>query len=218
VAVSGQIDSTLTVRQVGTRAMQLLSVLGLGETPTGDESDHFMESLNLMLKSWQAEGVNLWRQTNITFDTVVGQATYTLTPRPVDVQSASINYGYDREMQRWELGEYDQIPNKATLGYPTCYYVDRQRDDVTMTLWPVPNSVQTVTYTAARVIDDVTDLEETLDVPQAWLECVVYNLAVALYPVLGGQRIEIIGAKAATLYNKMLDFDRPSSIFMGSYG
>lgn len=218
MATSGLIDGLLTVRQVGTKAMRLLSVLALGETPTGDEAEEIIQSLNLMLKSWQADGVNLWRQPNLTFLTVIGQATYTLTPRPMDVQDASINYGYDRQMQRWEKGEYDQIPNKDTLGYPSCYYVDRQRDAVTMSLWPVPNSIQTVTYTAARIIEDVTELEQNIDVPQEWLEAVAYNLAVALYPTLGGQRFEFIATKAASLYGQMRDLDRPSSIFMGAYG
>lgn len=216
MATSGVIDGTLTVRQIGEDALQLLSVLGAGETYSGDDGQVIIRRLNAMLKSWQTDGVNLWRETDLTFPTAIGQATYTLSPRPLQVQEVRIDYGYQRPLQIWGWGEYMSIPNKAALGIPTAVMINRQRDDVTMTFWPVPMQVDTIYYSAGRVIEDVTDLDETLDIPQEWIECVTYNLAVKLFPAFGGQRIEMITQEAGNLYSLMRDFDRPSSIIMGS--
>lgn len=221
MATSGQINSTMTARQVCQAAFRKLSVYGPNETMTADDASVALSDLNWMLKSWQSEGANLWRETDLTFPTVIGQATYALTPTPNDILEARItesnNPQYQRPLQRWGRGEYANIPNKTSPGSPTAYEVNRQRDTVSITLWPVPSQVWNVVYTADRTIEDVTDLEETIDVPQMWLECVVYNLAVRLYPSYGGNRIDDVRAHAVLLYNKMLDFDRPASVLMGSY-
>lgn len=218
MATSGTIDSTMTARQVVTRALKLLAVAGAGQTVSDEDAEDGLEALNFMLKSMQAEGVNLWREEEVTQTFVAGDIETLLTPRPLDVQSARIMTGYQRTLSRWERGEYDQIPNKTSPGIPSCYFLDQRLDATYMRLWPVQSEDTDVIYTAARVIEDVTALEQNLDVPQMWLECICYMLAVRLYPLFGSERIAAISAKADEIYSKMLDHDRPASVYMGGYG
>lgn len=217
MATSGTINTTMTGRAVVTRALKLLAVTGAGQTVDAEDGADGLEALNWMLKSMQADGVNMWRESERTLVVAAGSIETLITPRVVDVQSARIVTGYERTLARWERGEYDQLPNKTSTGIPSCYFLDQRLDETYMRLWPVPYQDMTVIYTAARVIEDVTDLDQTLDIPQMWLETVCYNLAVNLYPTFGGERIEAVKSRADQLYALMLNHDRPASIYMGGY-
>lgn len=212
------IDFTMTAREVIDEALTLLAVNGGGQTVSGDDAALGMRRLNLLLKSMQADGVNLWRESEVTQVIPALSIQTLLTPRPVDVQSARIVTGYERTLSRWERGEYDQLPNKGSTGIPSCYFVDEKVDGMYIRLWPVPYQDMTLIYTAARVIEDVTELDEPLDVPQMWIETICYMLAVKLYPSFGGERMDMVASEATRLYNLMRDHDRPASIYMGGYG
>jgi hypothetical protein len=214
MTTSGVITSTMTTREVLTRAFRQSKIIASGEVPTSDEMETGVTVLNLMLKSWQADGCNLWRETSGTI-TATG-ATTTLSPRCLDVLEARLVTAHDRPLTRWEWGEYVSIPNKAVVGNPSCFVFRRQRDTATLTLWPVPVSAR-IDYTYARVVDDVTDdLDLTLDVPQEWLECVVTNMAVRLAEEFGAEISPTVFQRAEMLLTQMRDLDRPSSIFMGA--
>lgn len=216
MATSGVITSTMTAREIGEESLILLGVLESGGTMNGNDGAMVLRRLNFMLKSWQADGVNLWRESEVAQVALAGQAETLLTPRPLDIQSARIVSGYERTLARWERGEYDQIPNKSSLGIPTCYFLDQRLDATYVRLWPIQSEDMILKYTSARIIEDVTDLDQTLDIPQMWIECVFYNLAVKLYPAFGCERIAPIKEEADRLYSMMRDHDRPASIYMGA--
>lgn len=214
MTTSGTISSALTVRQVLTRAYRQARIIASGETPTGDEMDTGIEILNLMLKSWQTD-CNLWRETE--GEITVTTAETVLDPRCIDILEARLVTTHERPLTRWEWGEYVAIPNKAVIGNPSCFVFRRQRDTVSIVLWPVPVSA-VIAFTYARVIQDVTTLEETLDVPQEWLECITTNLAVRLAEDFGAMEYlpATVFQRAETLLTQMRDLDRPSSYFMGA--
>lgn len=221
MATSGQIGETFTVRDVVTQALRLITVLGSGETPSADDAADCMTQLQWMLKGWQADGCNLWREEEETLVFPPDTKTMTLDPRVMDVQEARclITTGYQRALQRWERGEYITLPNKESPGSPTIFYFRRLRDSVTMTLWPVPEIETSIFFTAARVIEDVTDLDQNIDVPQEWEECVVYNLAARMLDPFGITETrptiaQKVNAMANTFYEKMSGFDRPSSVYL----
>jgi hypothetical protein len=205
--------------------MEDLGVLASGEVPTAEEGATGMERLNWMLKSWQANGANLWRDTEATATFGAGIATVTLDPRPIDVIEARVVIAPTNELPlgRWELAEYRQIPNKTSPGRPVAFTLNKGRDDVTMTVWPVPVAATDVIYSYARVIEDVTDLTQTLDVPQQWAETVWMGLAARLANTFGAARtdpasVERITQYAGILEQKLLDQDRPASVYMGPVG
>lgn len=215
MTTSGVISSTLTVREALTRAFRQAKILSGNETPTSDELTDGMTTLNLMLKSWQSDGCGIWRELSDSFSTSTAQTT--LDPRVMDVMEARLTVsGVDRPLARWEWGDYVNTPNKAATGTPCVYVFRKGRDDVSLFLWPVPSTAMTISYTAARVIEDITTPDETLDVPQEWLECVVTNMAVRLAEEFGSDIPGTVVQRAETLLNQMRDLDRPASIFMGA--
>lgn len=215
MATSGTISFTMTFREAFTRAMQMAKIVASGETPAPDESESGMATANLMLKSWQTD-CNLWRELS---DTVTAStATTTLDPRVMDVQEARLTETWgDRPLTRWEWGEYIGLPNKAAAGYPTVFVFRRGRDASTISLWPVPATPVTISFTAARVIEDIDTLDDNLDLPQEWLETFVTNLAVRLAEEYGSDIPGTVVQRAQILLNQMRDLDRPASYFMGPY-
>lgn len=222
MATSGTIDSTMTAGEFMTLAMQEIGALGAGETPTGDEYEAMLPRLNFMLKTWQAKGCNLWRETNGTVTIPADTASGELDPRVIDVQAARVVTGNNEiQMQRWENGEYRQIPNKAQTGTPIAFYIDKQRDAVNMYVWPVPAAETTIKIDYARVIEDVTATTDNLDVPQQWIETVYMCLAARCAALFGATRVDPatvgeIKQRAAELERDLLDMDRPASIMFGS--
>jgi hypothetical protein len=222
MATSGTIDETMTARQVCTAAAQDLGVYGAGESVSASDMAEMVRRLSFMLKSWQADGVNLWREADGEVEFLAGEKTVTLYPYCLDVLEARLvqSSTFLRPLQRWELGEYKQLPNPDQPGIPAAFYVGKGTGAVALSLWPVPQSDVTIRYTYSRVIEDVTDANQNLDVPQEWLEAVWTNLAVRCASMFGAARLDPAGlqlliGRAATLEQKMLDQDRPASIFMG---
>lgn len=222
MTTSGTIAYSLTAGDIITKALRLIGEYGRSETPSNADAQDGLSSLNLMLKTWQTDGCNLYREYADTDSFTSGTATKTLAPRILDVMEARLVNAdlTERPLQRWERGEYAQIPSKAQAGTPVAFTLVKGVSGITMTLWPVPNATTTINYTAARVVEDVGALTETLDIPQEWLETVTYGLAdrmidpfdVAQARPAVAQRIT---ARAQSLYSQLRDNDRPASVFFG---
>lgn len=54
------IDFIVTTDDIITEALELLGVLGEGEVPTADQLTSSQRTLNMMTKTWQADGLNLF--------------------------------------------------------------------------------------------------------------------------------------------------------------
>jgi hypothetical protein len=170
VTTSGTISSTMQASEIVAAAMQELGVLSAGEAPDGEELELGLRSLNWMLKSWQAKGYNLWRETNGTVTLAPGENYGQLDPNIRDVTSARaiVGTGYERQMFRWGREQYQQLPNKLTPGSPTIYYPEKHRDSIWLYVWPVPTDETILVLDYVRVIEDVTDGAQTVDLPPAW--------------------------------------------------
>jgi len=76
------------------------------------------------------------------------------------------------------VSTYSSIPNKLSQGRPIQVYVDRGRDNPTVTVWPVPDSdAYTLVYWRMRRIQDAGAGAETADVNFRFLPCLVAGLA-----------------------------------------
>jgi len=220
MATSGEISGLLNAREIVRRALQMLGVLAAREEASADDMELGVDTLNWMLKEWMADGCNLWREFTDSVVVPANTATVTLDPRVVDVLDARRIVSATNEMQlaRWEAGDYQAIPNKIAQGFPTCYVPIKGRDSFQLTFWPVPTSDMTVKYTAARVIEDVTDEDQNVDAPQEWTSTIIANLADRLAPSYGNEFVSVVVTRrAAQLYQQMRAYDRPATYFMGTW-
>jgi hypothetical protein len=105
----------------------------------------------------------------------------------------------DLPMTQFNRDEYAQQPNKQYSGtVSTNYYYDRTVDP-TVSLWPVPNNTYDhLTVYRHRFVQDVGTLTQQIEVPQYWMEAVIWGLAARLaYEIPGvdaGRRTEVIQA------------------------
>ena len=60
MAVSGSYDYTRTAIQIIKSSMRDIGELAKGQTPDADDYEVCLEALNLLIKSWQNQGIGLW--------------------------------------------------------------------------------------------------------------------------------------------------------------
>jgi hypothetical protein len=217
MATSGTTTFNMSARQLITSSLQRINMLAEHETPSPEMASRAMRELNLMLKDWQ-KYENLWRLTEGSASLVSATASYSLTPIPHRIISARYRdaNGIDLPMDEMSREEYFDMPNKAATGIPTQYYVDYQRNAVTLYTWPVlaTATTETIRYTYQRKFEDIDALDNDIDVKSEHLMTVDFNLASTLADCYGrsGDHINRIIARAQILLNALQDDDRESFI------
>lgn len=206
-------SETSTCRDICTAALYKIGVTTLGQTPSARDINVARDNLNRMLKSWQNTGPNLWTTSGMSI-AVAASATQTLSPvRPLSIHSCRYKNtsGTELPMVKLNRAEYDRLPNKATTGTPVQFYYDRQRENAVFYVWPVPNVSGTFEITYTREQEDI-DLDDALDLPGEWYDCVVYGLAARLLDEYGLDNPKVI-ARAEDEMFKAQAFDREDSTF-----
>lgn len=107
--------------------------------------------------------------------------------------------------------EYQRLPNKTIIGKTNeCYYTP-ERPDGFLYAWPEPETAaDRLRLTCIFQIEDFDTSAHNPDLPQEWLDCLVWNLARKLcvsYGVPGDLRNEI-RLEAALLYEAVSGWDR----------
>ncbi len=218
MATSGVTAFSNTARDYITQAMKEARILSSNGSPKASELVDMIFRLNLVLKSWQANGVNLWRETNGTLTIPGAQASGTLPVGVRDVTSARLVLStYERPLAQITREEYNEIPNKDSVGSPSCYYVSRQRDAAEIYVWPVSATDMELKVDYDRIAETVTDGTETVDLPEEWADLLIATLAVRACQMFGAPLDAELAARYQGLERAMFDSDRPRSYFVGAY-
>lgn len=226
MTTSGSIDFTVTADEIITEALELLGVLGEGEDPTTDQLTSSRRTLNMLAKTWQAEGLNLFAVTDYTFDLVQGQSVYrldgatvlesgeiTYVPRPMTVIEAYYREGTNPEIPCKVLSrlEYNELSVKETEGVATQVYFDPQVGYAELSVWPTATATagQTIRIVVQRTLEDFDTGSNTPDFPQEWYMPLSFNLARALAPKYGTPQMDYarIMQQARELYETVREFD-----------
>lgn len=169
-------------------ALRLAGVIAQGETPTASQVTEAAESLNMMVKAWEADGLPIWATTTMTITPVSGQTSYVLdTPKPLKClqawnrQTAS---NVDIPMRIITRQEYNILGNKSTTGNPIQLYFEPNRTSSTVYLFPTPDatsaSLNRIYVVVQRPYQDFNAATDEPDFPQEWFEAIKYGLAARL--------------------------------------
>lgn len=93
------------------------------------------------------------------------------------------NNGNEINMARINRDDWFYLPNKYSTGRPVQFWLDRQRVQAVMNIWPAPAAqfvYSQITMIAARQIMDVGTLQQEIEVPQLWWDALVCGLAERL--------------------------------------
>lgn len=198
MATSGSVDYSLNRNALIKESLQLVGAISEGIDPNTTQYDDASRTLNIMVKAWQAYGLNLWTIETASITLTASTASYTLGPsgtaglteRPLKVVEVYItdSDNDDTWLQPLTRQEYIRIVNKDQTGEPTQWYYDPQLSNGTLSVWPAPDSTSAA-YTLKVVyqspIEDMDSSTDDFDFPSEWYEAIKYGLGVRLAPVYG---------------------------------
>lgn len=176
-SITTELISTTTVCRFGLK----FSTIAAAEMVTIEKSTDGVvwESVTVLNRSDFA--VDTWYWVN---PTLIPSATY-FRARAVGVITVSEFYlasaVSDLPVIQWNRDTWSTINNKFQSGSPaTNYYLERLLEP-RLTLWPVPNnSYDHLQVFVQRQIQDIGVLSQSIEIPQRWVESVIWQLAARL--------------------------------------
>ena len=227
MALSNSFDFTLNRNEVIRRAMLLLGAISPNQTPSDVDYTDGADVLNLMLKAWQADGLQLWQVTNLSITPVQGQAEYTIGPgggvvvagKPAALLEAYRRVTADESdvpLIRQSRTDYWTLNDKDNQGVPVNYYWELKQPvgSNSMFLWPTPDATfaanNSIEILYQKPFDDLDAADDNLAFPQEWTLAVVYGLAVILAPEYGLPTSErkLLREEATSEKDRVLDWDQ----------
>ena len=169
------------------------------------------QELNLIGSAWANRGPNLWAADQQTVPLIAGQAAYAIDPATIDILDARITIPgpIDRVITSISRQDYAAYPNKAQVGQPTVFWLDRLAAPV-LTLWPAPdaNGPYVLSFYRARQMQDAALAGGTTpDVPYRALDALCWALAASLAYLYGRDKVGDTEAKAQRAVAEMRDED-----------
>lgn len=199
MATSGSVDFAITRDEIITEALELIGRLASGDTAAAADVTTCAMSLNLMIKSWMADGVKIWKVSEGELTLVASQAAYTLgvggdlvIDKPIRIVEARRNKtssDIDTPLTAISRDEYMRLSNKTLESIPTQFYFQPGLTTSTFTLWPAPGTTEASDYTVKisyySLIEDFDAAADNPDFPIEWGEALAYNLAVRIAAKFG---------------------------------
>lgn len=176
MATSGTYAFTFDVPELVDAAFELS---GLEGARTANDLRKARRHINMILKEWQSDTVNLWAIELTSQALTEGQESYTLAASTLDIFDAYIRRDdKDYVCDRLSLVEYNDIVDKQTEGRPFNFTLTRGISQSTLTVWPSPeNSTDVFWYWRIRKLQDVGAYSNNIDVPSEFLSALTWGLA-----------------------------------------
>jgi hypothetical protein len=156
-------------------------------------------SMGFMLADWATKDYHNFRIKEVQFTVVQGQDTYT-SGTDFDITDNNIldvldmvltRSGVDTPVIPWSRQDYLNIPEKSIQGRPDRVFIDKQRDQIVFTFWPVPeNSTDVITFNAVRKYEDSNTAADNADIPYHMYDAFAYGLAARLAEKYGPPEVE----------------------------
>ena len=178
-----------------TGALRLLGVVGSGQVPAPEDSAIALTALNEMLESWSVDNLTVFTTVDQTFALVPGTAIYTLGPtgtwvgfRPTAIWQMVVRYQtIDYQVGSMDVARFNAIPFKAQAGVLPIYFsTDATVLNMTVSLWPVPNTALPVYVTSNQQLAQIPTLSTVLVLPPGYARALRFNLAKDLQSEFGG--------------------------------
>jgi hypothetical protein len=195
MATSGTSTHSRNRDQLLTRALRLAGAIASGETPGSQEITDAAESLNAMVKHWQATGVHIWRTTEATLFLQADQIRYELGTTASDHATETAT---QTTLASSAADGASSIVVSSATGIANGYYIGVQVDDGTFHWTTVNGAPAGTTVTLTAALDDsatsgavVLVYQTKLVRPLKILSARVYNLTSAIEtPIDEMDRIE----------------------------
>ena len=207
----------LTGNDIVTEALELLGVLGDGDTTSPTQTTSSLRTLNNLIKLWSADTA-IYAQDEYTLD-LTTTGTYTLGVSNVGyIPNKVLNVTRILTADSTEVPlnpltqeEWYALADKTTTGTVVQYYAKRNAVGVDMDflVWPVPaNTNYDLKLWLQYPIRDITVGTEDMWFTQEWYLALSYGLAYLLAPKYG-----VIGSERQQLQQDMFMFREEASSY-----
>lgn len=148
MATSGSIDFSMTRNDIISSAFRKLGLYAEGEEPTNQQITDAALDLNMMVKHWKTDGINLWCYENITLFPVIGQESYTL-----GTAKATTSYNQTTVATAASSGA-SSIELTATTGAADTYNIGIELDGGSLQWTTISGALSGSTATLADTLTD----------------------------------------------------------------
>lgn len=196
MATSGTSSYIVTRDDIITRALRMVSAIGQGETPDATAVTEASMALNMLIKEWQADGMQLWKIITKNFPVVAGTASYNIGIGATINQEAPLKIiqaytrnsnNADAPMTIFTKEEYDSYSSKSTGGTPTQMFYKTPGPSTgamvgTITLLPVPTTNDVagglnIYVTGVSPLQDFSASTDNPDLPSYYYNALTWGLA-----------------------------------------
>ena len=171
-------NKVYTALEFCTEALREAGVLAIDDPADAATFEVAVKRLNIMLKAWQNTAITVWKQSSGSITITNATASYTLSERPLRLDTVTLKNGNEVWLTRMTRQEHNELPNKAQAGTTSSFYYHRQRTQGELFVWPVlATAAGTLEWSGVLEIEDITSGSDTVEVPSEWFEAVLYGLA-----------------------------------------
>lgn len=196
MTTSNSTNWSLNRDQVITSALRKLAVLPSGGTPTTAQVNDAVDSLNAIVKAFQADGMQLWKMSETSFTVTSGTSTYTVgpsqtvnCPKPIRIVQAdwTPSGGTNTPLNIYNRYDFNDLPQGTSYtGSPVNFYYQPLQTTGVIKLWPTPdNSTTVIKFQYQSMFEDMDASTDDFDFPSEWMQALIYTLAWSLAPEYG---------------------------------
>jgi hypothetical protein len=179
------------------QAMLEIGAIDPNENPTGPESSLGLIKLNRMLDAWNVDKKYVYTVNFAQYVIVPnlqphligpsGTAGWIVNQRPVKLESAEIILNNVTPNIRYPLNVRDatwwaqKSSYQVTGTLPTDVYYEPDWPNGSLFIWPVPTIAYPLELQTWTILNEV-QLNQQICLPPGYLDCICYELAIALCP------------------------------------
>lgn len=180
----------MTYRELINSSLRLIGVIASGETPSADEFQDSLDSLNNLVDSWKNHKLLVISRIREEFDLISNKNEYLIGPtgdfvtsRPSEIFHVGIKDLNNNEipLEFINYQEWARITSKeSTASVPTRYYVDYTPENVTLKLFEIPIENRKIVIYSKKEAVNIADVDNEIELQPGFKKALKYNLALEL--------------------------------------
>lgn len=144
MATSGSVNYTQTRNDIIHNAYRLIGVYGIGRTISAEDMETASQFLNMMIKTYQADGLHLWAKEEAYLFLADNTANYTLSSDSTSARACLRSDAVITELSAAAAASATSLTVESTTGMATSDIIGVVGDDDTVT-WTTISTIHTST-------------------------------------------------------------------------
>lgn len=172
-------------------ALRIVGAISQGEVPTTAQIDEASPALNMLVKAWQVDGMQLWVTKEYELTLVNNTTEYTVDKflRVIQAYNHNVVTNVDIPMVLVTREDYNRLGNKTSSGNPIQLLHIPNRVDSTIKVFPSPDTISAtnnkIVLVYQKAFDDFDNSADEPEFPSEWFDALKFALAHRLAPEYG---------------------------------